>query len=91
MYWYVTQFNLTPVICLHTVKWLNSFILPIDGTLIGTTTSSQSGPGNNDNEEILHIPQSSSLIRAPPSNSLVSYPGHLFESGLTPLMGGGNT
>ena len=32
---------------------------PIDETLQGTTTQSQSGPGSNDNEGILNIPQSS--------------------------------
>ena len=30
-----------------------------DGALIGTTTLGQSGPGSNDNEVALHIPQRS--------------------------------
>ena len=50
------KINLTPVICSHTVKWLNCSIWPIDGTLIGTTTPSQSGLENNGNEGIFHIP-----------------------------------
>ena len=33
-------------------KLLYIFILPIDGTLTGTTTSGQRGPGSNDNEEV---------------------------------------
>ena len=37
----------------------NSSILPIDKTLSSATTSGQSGPGSNGNEEVLHIPQSS--------------------------------
>ena len=40
-------------------KWLNVSIRHIDGTLIGTTTPGQNGLGSNDNEGILHIPQSS--------------------------------
>ena len=31
----------------------------MEGTLIGTITPDQSGPGSNVNEEVLHIPQSS--------------------------------
>ena len=46
-------------------------VWPIDGTLSGTTTSSQSGPGSNGNEGGLHISQSDS-----PSDSLVSFSGH---------------
>ena len=40
-------------------KWLNISVWPIDGTLRGPTKLSQSGPGSNSNEGILHIPQSS--------------------------------
>ena len=43
-----------------------------------TTNLDQSGPGSNDNEEVLHIPQSS-RSGASPSDSLVSYPGHSLE------------
>ena len=38
---------------------LNNSIWPINGTLIGTTTQGQSGPGSNGNEGVLPIPQSS--------------------------------
>ena len=41
---------------------------------------SQSGPGNNGYEGILHIPQNS-RSGASPSNGLVSYPGHLLRRG----------
>ena len=62
--------------CLHTVKWFNSSIWPIDGTLTGVTTQSLSGPGSNGNEEVLHIPQSSRTEDSP-SDGLMSYQGHL--------------
>ena len=39
----------------------SSCIWPIDWTLSGTTSPSQSGPGSNDNKEVVHIPQSWSL------------------------------
>ncbi len=39
------------------------------------TTLGQSGPGRNDNEGLLHIPQSSSITGASPSDCLVLYPG----------------
>ena len=50
-------------------------IRPIDRALSGTTTPDQSGPGSNDNEGVLHIPQ---ISKAGVSQSacLVSYPGH---------------
>ena len=35
----------------------------------------QSGPGNNGNEGVFHIPQSSSITGTSPSDCLVSYPG----------------
>ena len=60
-----TQFNSISVICLHTVKWLNSSIWPIDRTLTGTTTLGQSGPGSDSNEGILQIPQSSGTGNSP--------------------------
>ena len=44
--------NLTSVICLHTV----CSIWPVDRTLSGATTRGHSGPENNDNEGVLHIP-----------------------------------
>ena len=62
----------------------NSSIWPIDRTLSGTATPGQNGPGSNGNEEVLHIPQSSSITRASPSGCLVSYLGHLLV-GVLPL------
>ena len=64
--------NLTAVICLHTVKWLNSFIWPINGIQTDATTPDQNGTGGNTNEEVLHIPQSP-RIGASPSDCFVSY------------------
>ena len=55
----------------------NSSIWPIDKTLSGATTLGQSGPGSNGNEGVLHIPQSSSITEASPSDYSVSYPGNL--------------
>ena len=54
---------------------VNSYVWSIDGILTSTTTLSQSESGSNDNEGVLHIPQSSK-IEASPSDDLVSYPGH---------------
>ena len=50
----------------------NSFILPIDRTLSGTTTPGLSRPGSNANEGVLCIPQSSSIRLFS-----VTFPGHL--------------
>ena len=41
-------------------------IWPIDRTLSGATTLSQSGPASEGNEELLHIPQSSSITGTSP-------------------------
>ena len=43
----------------------------------GATTLGQSGPGSDGNEEVLHIPQSSSITGFSLSDCLVSYPRHL--------------
>ena len=51
-------------------------IWSISGTLTGTTTSSQSGPGSNGNEGVFHIPQSS-RTETSLSDGLVSYLGYL--------------
>ena len=45
-------------------------------TLSGTTTPGQSGPGSDDNEGVLCIPQSANITGASPSDCLMSYPGH---------------
>ena len=57
----------------------------INRTLSGATTPGQSGPWSDGNEEVLHIPQSSCIPGTSPSNCFVSYPGHTFGGGLTPL------
>ena len=54
----------------------NSSIWPLDRTLSGATTPSQSVPRSNSNEKVLHIPQSS-RAEALPSDCLISYPGLL--------------
>ena len=57
-----------------------SSIWPIDKTLTGATTPSQSGTGSNSNKGELHIPQSSKTGTSP-SYSFMSYSGHsLVES-----------
>ena len=53
-----------------------SSIWLIDRTLSGATTPGQNGPGSNDNEGVLCIPQNSSTTGASPSECLVSYTGH---------------
>ena len=60
----------------------NSSIWPIDRTLSDATSPSQSGPGSNGNEEVLHIPQISKA-GALLSDGLMSYPGHSGESYLS--------
>ena len=62
----------------------NSFIWPKERILTGATILGQSGPVSDGNEGVLHIPQSSSISGASPSDSLVSYLGHSLE-GVLPL------
>ena len=81
---YFKQFNLAQVICLHSVWMSNSSIWLIDRTLSGASNLGKSGPGSDGNE-VLHIPQSSSITGASPSDCLMSYLGHLLGRGLTPL------
>ena len=69
---------------MHTVRWSNSSIWLIDGTLSSVTTPSQSGRGSNGNDGILHVPQSS-RIEASSSDCVVSYPGHSLGVGVLPL------
>ena len=52
-------------------------IWPIDRVLSGVTTPGQSWPGSEENEEVLRIPQSSSITGISPSDCLVSYAGDL--------------
>ena len=61
-----------------------SSIWPIDRSLSGATTPSQSGSVNNGNERVLYIPQSFSITGTSPSDCLVSYPGYTLV-GVLPL------
>ena len=72
-----TQFSVSHLFALSLMS--NSSIWPIDWTLSGTSTLGQSRPGSDGNEGVRHIPQSSNITGASPSDSLVSYPGHLLE------------
>ena len=53
----------------------NSSISSIDKALSDATTPSQSGPGSDGIEEVLRIPQSSSITGTSPSDCLISYLG----------------
>ena len=54
----------------------DDYIVLFDGSQKGINTPGMSGPESNCNEGILHIPYSV-RTRSLPSDSLVSYPGHL--------------
>ena len=56
-------------------KWSDISIQSIDRTQTCTTTLGQSGPGSNDNERLLHIPQNS-RTGASLLDCLISYSGH---------------
>ena len=56
-----------------------SSILPIERALSGATTPGHSGPGSNDNERMLCIPQRPCVTGTSPSHYLVSYPRHLLR------------
>ena len=60
-----------------------SSIWPIDRTLSGDTTPSQSGPGSDGNEGVLNIPQSSSITGDSPSDCLVTF--RTLVKGVLPL------
>ena len=68
------QFNINHLFAL--IKFQTVLINPYIGPCRGATTPGQSGPGNDGNEEILCIPQSSSITKASPSDCLMPYPGH---------------
>ena len=61
-----------------------SSIWPIDRIQSGATTRDQSEPWSDDCKGVFHIPQSSSITGISPSESLMSYPGHSLEEGLSP-------
>ena len=50
------------------ISTLFSSIEPVDMTLSDATSLGQSGPGSDGNERVLHIPQSSSITGASPSD-----------------------
>ena len=56
----------------HRLVQFNPYIEPLSGA----TTPGQSGPGSDDNEGVLHIPQSSSITETAPSR-------HSFGGGLS--------
>ena len=56
-------------------QWSNSSIWPIDRTLSVATTQCQRGSGSNNNDGVFCIPQSPKT-GDPPSDGLVSKPGH---------------
>ena len=62
-----------------------SSIWLLDRTLSGAISPGQSEPESNGNEGVLRILHSSSINGTLPSDSLMSYSGHLFGKGLTPL------
>ena len=55
----------------------NTSVWPRDWTLSSATILGYCGPGNNDNKEVLYIPQHSNITGASPSDCFMSYPGHL--------------
>ena len=58
---------------------------PVDRALSSATTPSLCGPGSDGSEEVLYIPQSSSISGTSPSDCLVLFSGHsLGGGGLTP-------
>ena len=57
----------------------------MDESLTGTITLGQSVPRGNSNEGVLHIPQSSRAGTLP-SDSSVSYLGHLLGGGILPTL-----
>ena len=61
-----------------------SSVWPIDRTLSSATTLGPSELGSYGNKGVLRIPQSSRIIGSPPSDCLVSNPGHLLGWGSYP-------
>ena len=82
-----TQLNVKTVL-LQTIQFSISIdfssIWPIDRTLSSAATPCQNWPGSIGNEDVLHIPQSSSITEASPSDCLVSSQDTRLGS-LTPL------
>ena len=84
LYFYIKQFNQCQLnvkkVLFQEIRFGTntqfSSIWPIERSQSGATTPGQSGSGNNDNEGVLRIPQSSSITGTTPSDYLVSYTGH---------------
>ena len=55
--------NLISVMCLLTMKWLNSSILSIDEILTDNTTTDQNGQGSNSNKNDSTLPKAPELER----------------------------
>ena len=66
------------------LRTINSYIWPIDKTLLDTTILGLSGSGSDGNEGALRISQSSSIAGVSTSDCLVSYLDTRWRS-LTPL------
>ena len=64
-------------------QFSSAISLVLDKTLSGAITPRPSVTGSDGNEEVLCIPQSSSITGTSPSDCLVSYTGHPW--GLAPL------
>ena len=58
----------------------NSPIWFVDRTLLGANSPAQNGPGSDGNEGVFHIPRSSSITEALPSDSLMFYPSAGMQS-----------
>ena len=67
------------------LKWSNSSIWLIDKALSSANTQGQSGPGSNDNEGALHIPQNS-RTGASSSDGLMPYPKYLLKESSTGML-----
>ena len=82
-----TQLNIKTVLFQVFQSRINtqfSSIRPTDRSLSGATTSSQSGPGSDDNEALVCIPESSSITGTSPSDCLMTYPGYSLGGGSYP-------
>ena len=73
-----TQLNVKTVL-FQTIQFNISTQSSSIGPISGATTPSQSGPGNDGNEGILHILRGSSITGASPSDCLMSYSEHSLE------------
>ena len=77
------QFSLSTVSIQFSISMQFSCFWPIDRNPSSATTLDQSGPGSDDNDGKLYIPQSFSSAGTSPSDCLVSYQDTHWGSGLT--------